>query len=172
MFSQRQTCPRPEQSEGIDLVVTNEYQTTNWQDKDESTNCQTNKKHHTQYFGPKFSPDGRFIVTTVWEQGQQDLWILTDKGQKYRRLTQDVALDMDPIWSPNGERIYFSSDRDGIFNIYAIDLQTEDLYRVTNVLTGAFRPQISPNESHITFSIYQHYGYGIAFMITESLETG
>ena len=60
------------------------------------------------------SPDGRFIVTTVWEQGQQDLWILTDKGQKYRRLTQDVALDMDPIWSPNGKRIYFSSDRDGI----------------------------------------------------------
>lgn len=148
------------------LVVTNEHQNNQLAEIkiDQRTAKLTKNTDHTQYFGPKFSPDGRFIVTTVWEQGQQDLWILTDTGQKYRRLTQDVALDMDPIWSPNGERIYFSSDRDGIFNIYAIDLNTEDLYRVTNVITGAFRPQISPDESHITFSIYQHYGYGIARM--------
>ena len=68
------------------------------------------------------------------------------------------------MWSPDGKHLYFSSDRNGVFNIYAIDLENEELFRVTNVLTGAFRPQISPDESQLYFSIYQHYGYGIASM--------
>ena len=42
------------------------------------------------------------------------------------------------MFSPDGATLYFSSDRSGISNIYALDLATRRLSQVTNVRTGAF----------------------------------
>ena len=73
-------------------------------------------------------------------------------------------LDTEPRWSPDGRTLYFSSDRTGIYNIFAIDLETETLYQVTNVRTGAFTPSINHAEDTLLFTVYHHWGYGIAQM--------
>ena len=33
-------------------------------------------------------------------------------------ITYDRAMDHNPTWSPDGDKLYFASDRTGIFNIY------------------------------------------------------
>ena len=124
----------------------------------------TEHTDHTQYSTPKYSPDGKWIATSMWHQGQRDLWILDADANPVRQLTNDWALDTEPRWSPDGRTLYFSSDRTGIYNIFAIDLETETLYQVTNVRTGAFTPSINHAEDTLLFTVYHHWGYGIAQM--------
>ena len=97
----------------------------------------------------------------MWTQGQRDLWILNEGP--IRQLTNDMALDTEPLES-SGRTLYFSSDRTGIYNIFAIDLEEETLYQVTNVLTGAFTPSIHPTNNTMLFTVYHNWGYGIATM--------
>lgn len=124
----------------------------------------TDYTDHTQLSSPQFSPDGRHIAVSVWKAGQQDLWLYSAAGKPLRRLTMDLAQDLDPRWSTDGRTLYFSSDRSGIFNVYAIDLEAERLWQVTNVIGGAFRPVPDPSETTLAFEYYDINGSNIAMM--------
>ena len=58
---------------------------------------------------------------------------------------------MSPAWSPDGNVVYFDSDRTGISNIYACDLRDHSLWQVTNVLGGAFQVAASPDGRRLAF---------------------
>ena len=58
---------------------------------------------------PAFSPDGR----TLCYHGQRDLWQVSVEGHGARRLTADDEPDIEPVWSPDGRYVYFSSKRGG-----------------------------------------------------------
>ena len=51
-----------------------------------------------------------------------------------RALWVDRAMDMDPSYTPDGRFIVFSSDRTGIYNLFAYEVATERLYQVTNLV--------------------------------------
>ena len=68
-------------------------------------------------------------------------------------------MDMDPSWSPDGRFIVFSSDRTGIFNLYAYEVATEHLYQVTNLLSGAFQPTVSPDGKLVVFTGFTSLGF-------------
>lgn len=53
-------------------------------------------------------------------------------GSDLERLTNNPASDGLPVWSPNGSRIAFASDRDGDFEIYTMASDGSDVKRVTN----------------------------------------
>lgn len=148
------------------VVVTNETQDNNLLQVtvDQRREPLTFNTDHTQYSAPQFSPDGRYMAISVWEDGRQDLWLFTADGQKARRLTMDTAQDLDPWFSPDGLTLFFSSDRSGVFNIYAVDLETEHLWQVTNVVGGAFRPVPSPTMTELVFEAYDVNGTSIARM--------
>jgi hypothetical protein len=124
----------------------------------------TDYHDHTQLSTPRFSPDGRFLAMSVWSRGRRDLWLYTPDGRPYRQLTADSALDITPTWSNDGGTLYFASDRSGIFNVYAIDVGTDRLWQVTNVLGGAFQPTVSPDGRELVFESYNHTGQDIAWM--------
>ena len=46
------------------------------------------------------------------------------------------------MYSTSGRRIYFSSDRDGIDNIYGLDLDRKQITQFTNAVTGCDRPTV------------------------------
>lgn len=111
------------------------------------------------------SPDGKQIALSLWRWGgYQDIYLLSVEGRDLQPLTQDRATDLDPTWSPDGQFIFFSSDRDGVNNLYAYRVSDDALFKVTNVLTGAFAPTVSPDSRQIAFVGYSVDGYEIHTM--------
>jgi Tol biopolymer transport system component len=60
---------------------------------------------------PRVSPDGQRVAVTRVIQGNADVWILD--GARATRFTFHPASDTRPVWSPDGSRILFHSQRDG-----------------------------------------------------------
>jgi serine/threonine-protein kinase len=71
------------------------------------------------YRHPRISPDGTKVALAVQIEGNTDIRIWDLVEETLTRLTFDKADDMSPIWSPNGERIFFISLRDGPMGIYS-----------------------------------------------------
>src|SRR5262249_44539172 len=66
--------------------------------------------------GPRLSPDGLRVVVERTLQGNGDLWVLD--GARMNRLTFDTAYDDRAVWSPDGSRIIFRSNRTGPGDLY------------------------------------------------------
>ena len=65
---------------------------------------------------PELSPDGHRVAVTRGPVGARDIW-LTDSTRS-TRFTFDPADDVGAVWSPDGRRLVFASNRKGIFNLY------------------------------------------------------
>jgi Tol biopolymer transport system component len=93
---------------------------------------------------PVFTPDGKSIVyISVVGNGSAKIFRspLDNPGQRFQLTTGDTN-ENDPLLSPDGKRLYFTSDRDGRDNVYGIDLATGQTHQYTNVVTGAFMPTV------------------------------
>ncbi len=66
----------------------------------------------------ELSPDGRRVAMERSVQGNLDIWLRDFVRGGMTRLTFDAAQDVVPIWSPDGMRIAFTSNRTGVFNLY------------------------------------------------------
>lgn len=121
----------------------------------------TENTDHTQYSTPRFSPDGEVVALSVWQDGRRDLWLYDPDGEPVRRLTEDAAIDADPVWSADGRWLFFTSDRSGVPNVYAIETATERLWQVTNVLTGATKPSLHPSGKRMAYMEYTQDGWDI-----------
>jgi Tol biopolymer transport system component len=53
-------------------------------------------------------------------------------GTGQRRLTHSRGIDMHPAYSPNGQFVAFTSNRDGNYEIYVLDTATENVSRITH----------------------------------------
>ena len=117
-----------------------------------------------QIFLPRVSPDGRRIAFELHEGERRDIAVL--EGGELRRVTDDDAQDLAPSWTPDGRWLLFSSDRGGIYNLYAWDSQAAGqpgaIRQVTNVESGAFEPAVSPDGATIAFVAYSRSGYDLA----------
>jgi Tol biopolymer transport system component len=63
-----------------------------------------------EYHAPSLSRDGRVAFGRT-EDGNTDIWMLDTKTGELRRFTSDPARDLFPVWSPDGERLAFLSNR-------------------------------------------------------------
>jgi serine/threonine protein kinase/Tol biopolymer transport system component len=65
------------------------------------------------------SPDGGRVAFDRREtDGNTDIWLLDLNRGVRTRFTSDANIDLAPLWSPDGSRIVFSSNRDGIVDLY------------------------------------------------------
>jgi Tol biopolymer transport system component len=64
------------------------------------------------YSEPRISPDGTKVALSVDTGGNTDIWIWDMVRETMTRLTFDEAIDACPLWTPDGRRIVFFSERD------------------------------------------------------------
>jgi Tol biopolymer transport system component len=68
---------------------------------------------------PELSPDGLSVAASrVVEKNNPDVWLLDLVRKGWTRFTSDPAVDVGSIWSPNGNQIAFSSNRNGPLSLY------------------------------------------------------
>jgi serine/threonine protein kinase len=70
------------------------------------------------YLGPRISPDGTKVALTVLDGGDSDIWIWDLIREIMSRLTLDETTENNPLWTTDGQKIVFSSNRDNTFSIY------------------------------------------------------
>jgi len=63
------------------------------------------------YRTPRISPDGNMVAMTIASGEGSDIWIRDLVRKSMNKLTLDEANDSYPLWTPDGERIVFWSDR-------------------------------------------------------------
>ena len=74
------------------------------------------------YFDLALSPDGTRLAYGLAEKsGTQDIWVRDLKRDVASRLTFNPRNDIWPVWSPDGRRIAFSTDRDGHYGLMVRD---------------------------------------------------
>jgi Tol biopolymer transport system component/imidazolonepropionase-like amidohydrolase len=96
--------------------------------------------------GPVVSPDGNSIAFAALG----NLW-LVKKGADPVQLTNDAAIDIDPAWSPDGNKLAFITDRKGKMNLWVKDLKTNQDYQLTDVKEDVMFPSWSPDGKQIAF---------------------
>lgn len=127
---------------------------------------------------PAWSPDGSRIAFSTDRFGSDSatlrlsnyrIGILDPSTGFIRELPSfETGKNVNPQWSPDGSDIFFISDRDGISNIYRANLDTREIFQITNVITGItgitkLSPAMSIAQSsgRMTFSVYEDNAYNI-----------
>ncbi|MGH9872111.1 MAG: winged helix-turn-helix domain-containing protein [Pyrinomonadaceae bacterium] len=97
-----------------------------------------------------WSPSGnRIAYWGLQGGGQRDIWTMPASGGEAVPVTNDQALDWNPVWSPDGKYLYFASDRGGSMNFWRVPLD-----ETSGQLQGAPEAVITPSvySQHLSFS--------------------
>ena len=129
---------------------------------------------------PAWSPDGKQLIFTsdrkenvepVELQGEvmienhdyhtHDLYLINADGTGMRRLTNSPANDRYGQFIPDGKRVVYVSDKTGIANMYALDLETSQEQPVTDLLTGCAQLSWGFKSDRLAFTAFSNGGYNI-----------
>ncbi|MCX7601632.1 MAG: hypothetical protein N2Z75_06805, partial [Meiothermus sp.] len=108
------------------------------------------------------APDGASLILSLLRRGGfQDLYRYVLQTGALEALTQDQNVDSDPVFSPDGQYVIYSSDVNRVYNLYAYRLADGAVFQVTNLLTGAYQPTLSHSQQQLIFSGYDETGYNL-----------
>lgn len=117
-------------------------------------------ENHTGIKGyPAWSPDGTAIVFNwgydiVTQDYTQDMeiMVMNPDGTNITPLTDNDFTDIGAVWSPDGTKIAFHSNRDGNFEIYVMNADGSEQTRLTDNDVDDFSPAWSPNGELIAYT--------------------
>lgn len=89
------------------------------------------------------------------------LYILNMVSGELKQLTDAGYSDRSPVWSPDGERVAFISDRGGNDDLYVIDVGSHELIRLTDTAELEWSPTWSPDGTQIAFQRTSEIEHGL-----------
>ncbi|HDY89461.1 MAG TPA: hypothetical protein ENH82_15270, partial [bacterium] len=107
----------------------------------------------------RHSPPYEYSINDMNES--YDIFIMNANGSDILQITTSPYNDRNPYWSPDGKNIVFTSNRNGIVNLYSANLVEMTIKPLTNLLTGASSPCWSPDGSKIAFTSFEEGGWDI-----------
>ncbi len=109
---------------------------------------------------PSISPDGKNILFTrgwvdqMGDRSRSNLWITDVEGKRVRELTHGDWSDSGPVWSPDGEKIAFISDRDGTSQLHVMWFDTREVAQLTHLERAPGSIAWSPDGKKIAFTSF------------------
>ncbi|MBM3760222.1 MAG: S9 family peptidase [Acidobacteria bacterium] len=103
---------------------------------------------------PAISPDGKLIVfgrshvDKMKDQNRTTLWMINQDGTRLRELTNGSA----PVWSPDGKKIAFLSDRDGTNQLHVMWVDTREVAQLTRLDRAPSDITWSPDGKSIAYT--------------------
>ncbi len=105
---------------------------------------------------PQFSPDGSYIIYQGWERGKMEIFFsnLVEKNRINitRNNNFNDIVSHGNAFSPNGQQIVFTSDRDGNRNIYLMNINGSELEQLTSHNAEDYEPTFSIDGNLIVFT--------------------
>jgi len=74
-----------------------------------------------------------------------------ERRQNIKKLTFNPAHDIQPSWSPDGQKIAFASQRDGNWEVYTMDTDGGNVKNLTNNVADDQKPTWSPDAKELAF---------------------
>jgi len=105
------------------------------------------------------SPNGKQIVFVLRKtdleanKGRTDLWLVGVNGTGLRRLTSHPENDSNPRWSPDGNSVWFLSDRTESSQVWRIRTDGGEAEQVTEQPLDVGNLVIAPDGKHIAFTM-------------------
>ena len=104
------------------------------------------KTNETTWSSLDITPDGKHFVFDMLG----DIFIVDIDGGEAKALTQDFAWNIHPSISPDGTKIAFISDRDGLSNAWVMDINGENLKQITTEKSYLIHaPKWSPDSEYL-----------------------
>ena len=117
-----------------------------------AAHLQLTNQHGTEFF-PSLAPDGKSFVYASDQNGNFDLFEQRVGGKNATPLTPNTpSNEIEPVYSPNGERIAFRSTREPA-GVYVMEASGEN---VRLVVAGCHHPSWSPDGKEIVCSTAGH----------------
>jgi len=134
---------------------------------------------------PAFSPDGSEIFfssdrgkyvnqdslpadfkMSEFNYSQRDLYSINVNTRVIQRITDYPRSDeTTPVCSPDGKKLLYISDRNGINNVYLRDLATGEDRPITNSISGIYQLSTSHDGSKMAFSTLSEAGFDVYVML-------
>lgn len=109
---------------------------------------------------PAVSPDGQTIAFS-W---QGDIFVVPTRGGMARRLTVNAADEDNPLWTPDGGSIVFTSDRYGSTDVFIMSSEGAAVRRLTFDSGSEVPFSVSPDGKTV-YGHFNHWGRSNLFAL-------
>jgi hypothetical protein len=136
-------------------------------------------------YDPSFAPDGKSVyfssdrkdlvspamIPTNFRMSrfdfkQRSLYSIDVQTKQIVRITGNGrGDDSSPLASPDGKRIIYISDRNGINNMYVKNLDTGEDYPITNSLSGVYQLSVTRDGSKLAFTSLSEAGFDVYVLL-------
>ena len=130
------------------LAETSKYDVENWQVTQPpfKLNEVAISTNETTWSSLDVSPNGKFMIFDMLG----DLYKVDIKGGNATPLIQDFAWNIHPAISPDGKQVAFVSDRDGLSNVWVMDIDGTHLKQITREKKDIIHaPKWSPDGEYL-----------------------
>jgi TolB protein len=102
---------------------------------------------------PTWSPTGRQLAFVSDRGGTPQIYTMDAEGSNVVRVSFGGSTHHDsPAWSPAGDRIVYVARVESVFDLYVLDLRTQQISKLTESNARNESPSWSPDGRHIIFT--------------------
>ena len=113
------------------------------------------------FMNPSWSEDGSKIVFTKLDNKGKSIAYYDLKSRSLKTLIPATYIEIsNPVFAQ--DYVLFNGSYSGIENIYAINIEKNQIFQVTSAVYGANNACLSPDGKKIVYSNYSSYGYSLA----------